>query len=67
MRDGTGEKLACPSCGHLRSRVLPDHLGRAMDAYKRHRQCAKCLCVFRTEERIAAVIRPAVIYISSAK
>jgi transcriptional regulator NrdR family protein len=49
------EKLACPSCGHLRSRILPHHPNadqQRSGGFWRKRECLKCGACFRTEETI---------------
>ncbi len=48
-----GEKLPCPKCKGLQSRVLPPKpLISRHDAYYRLRQCSDCEHVFRTVETV---------------
>lgn len=54
----SGEKLACPSCGALVSRVLPMHMRlRELLAggYWRRRRCEGCASVFVTREIVVMI------------
>ena len=53
------EKVACPSCGHLRSLVVPYHQTAAdqrSGAYVRRRACYHCTTVYETTESVGRII-----------
>jgi transcriptional regulator NrdR family protein len=61
-RRTTTPKLACPSCGHWISRVVPYKppqrpQERRGEAYVRLRECQACHTQWTTEERFLAVFR----------
>lgn len=48
-----GEKVQCPRCKGLQSRVLPDKLRiHREDGYHRQRQCSDCEHIFSTVETV---------------
>lgn len=57
-RRAASDKLACPSCGHFQSSVLPHAMSPAeqmTEGYWRRRVCLQCRQVFATEESVKAV------------
>lgn len=57
------DKVACPACGCLQSKVAPSHMTEEQqrtEGYWRHRRCQnpECAVLYESEEIARRIIRP---------
>jgi hypothetical protein len=51
-KNSSGDRLPCPECGHMRSKVLDSRAVLTERALRRRRQCLECGFRYSTDETI---------------